>query len=355
MMIPSRRILDFPTMISIRSFRNFDPAAILDIWGRCKSVLGNQLRPLSEDLLEQWVLGQQLFVPEGLLLAWDESAIWDDKPYGHHCIGRPVGLIHATIIPNWRRVAEDPTFGIVCMLLAVPDRRDAEEIRQKLLKSAESYLHRSGIRTICGGSTLGGAPVFNGFVGAAGLVSIAETNPAFQTFSNAGYAIRNRTKRLEIDLAGYGPPFDLNVRRWQGKAELVFERDPKPKTWREALDKIHDRWIHVHIYVDPTERPVGFIVVRIPTLATVQKDGKPVSEEKIAELVGFELHRDYRSTGIFNFAFRETLRELVDQDGIRRLATIVSDEYAHLLPTFRVLGLEETGEGAVFIKSTATL
>ncbi len=245
-----------------------------------------------------------------------------------------------------------PTVGSICMILVPDDTPSAAAARVALLAAAEEYLIHRGMKTIYAGAFRGSVQLFVGFSGPIGLSCVPAGSPSCEFLIQNGYTINNRPIRMQMSLEQYRPPVILTATRWRDKSQIVFERVPKAQNWWDALIKANDEWLETLIIVEPNDRPVARILVRIPALAKSHHsdEAKSFRQKKYAHIVNYHVRPDYLARGVFSYAIGETLRELVVKDEILELETVISDESSHLIPSFRAFGLQEIDQGAIFIK-----
>ncbi len=122
-------------MIHYRTFRNFDPPVVAELWNDCFSEPGAvSLR--SPTLLEYFTFAKPYFDPEGFHLA-----LADDKP---------VGFAHAGFGPSADGKALDYTTGVLCSL-GVRPAFQRQGIGSQLLANSEEYLRRRGATNLFAG------------------------------------------------------------------------------------------------------------------------------------------------------------------------------------------------------------
>ena len=124
-----------PIVIQYRTFCNFDPPLLADLWNACFSDPGAvSLR--SATLLEYFTFAKPYFDPAGLLLALAD--------------GKPVGFAHAGFGPGNGGREVDYTRGVLCALGVVPAFR-GQGIGSQLLARSEDYLRRRGATELFAG------------------------------------------------------------------------------------------------------------------------------------------------------------------------------------------------------------
>jgi ribosomal protein S18 acetylase RimI-like enzyme len=118
-----------------RTFGNFDPPIVADLWNNCLTEPG-AATIRTPTVIEFFTFAKPYFDPEGLLLALSA--------------GQPVGFAHSGFGPRADGRAVDSANGVVCALGVLPDFR-RQGIGTALLVRSEDYLRARGARQLFAG------------------------------------------------------------------------------------------------------------------------------------------------------------------------------------------------------------
>lgn len=172
-------------MISYRTFRNYDPPKIVDLWNAC--VAGHRALFLrGATLLEYFILAKPCFDPAGLHLALDGSQL--------------VGLSLAS--------AATGEHGAISVVAVHPNFR-RQGVGSRLLQLAEQYLHEKGARRASIGEASLAEPFLLGLYGGCASPGILEdTHEARPFLEKNGYSVRESHVILRKSLPRLSPPSD---------------------------------------------------------------------------------------------------------------------------------------------------
>ena len=203
-------------MIHVRSFRNADLPALVDVWGRHWAALS--VRPSeSVTILEQAILARTFFDPSSLLVAVQDQTIqaWCHRSPDRHDRS-------ATIL------------GIFCF---VPEADDA--VVEQLLAAAESRIVQEGRSRVLVG------PLRDDHSGYAGLhplghgIGIPEDDTRTSALlSRCGYRVERVVERMAVSTQLYRAP--VNRQFLQLRRSTRVERDAIiPEQTRQASAMAH--------------------------------------------------------------------------------------------------------------------
>ena len=206
-------------MIHYRPFRNCDPPAICDIW-RSQPPQRGLMQPMTPAVLEYLVLSKPYFDREGLIVAVEND--------------QPIGFAHAGFGAAASGAELSYELGTTCLVMAVPNERDAT-IRQELLQRSEEFLSSKGASSLFGGCFGSLAAFYFGLYGGCGLSGVLESDEAqIKTFREADYEEVGRSLVLHRELAGFRPPVSRDMMQMRRQYQIERIGEPLPKSWWEA-------------------------------------------------------------------------------------------------------------------------
>lgn len=315
-------------MIDYRAFRNTDPPALCEIWGKqasCKAYY----QTLTPAVLERVVLSRPLFDRHGMVVAEEN--------------GVPIGFAHAGFSRNSDGSEQDLSVGATCMLMiSDPARRD---VLRDLLLHSEQYLRERGARDLYGGGSLNVAPFYLGLHDGASVPGVlASDEVTLDVFSHRGYVEMGRKSILQRSLANFRPVVDRQQMQLKRSIQVECLPDPPAASWWEACT------------VGLTNR-FAFTATRIKDetkLATATFwDMEPLASSwgiHARGLIQLELHGSQDSEATATFLLGSALRQLA-ADGITLAEAHIDSADDPLQPVFAKLGFEEV-EQSVELKST---
>jgi len=260
-------------VIQFRSFTNFDPPRIAQIWNESLSGRGSYVLKLVA-LLERFYFSKLYFDPRGLILAMDGDT--------------PVGFSHAGFGPNAAGTDVDPLKGVICAVVVRPNYR-RQGIGSELLQRAENYLKHCGAMSVQAGSyaplnpfTLG---IYGGSESAGVLLSDHAAGPFFENHDYGVVACRSVLHRpLETPLTITDPRF-TDLRRH-------YEVSVQPKV------SLANWWM------ENTAGPLDPLEIRVEDRVTRSVAGRAL----LWEMEGYSWRWNLPAAGLFDFVIREDLR-----------------------------------------------
>ena len=153
-------------MIHYRTFNNFDPPIVADLWNACFSEPGAAVLR-SPTLLEYFTFAKPYFDSQGLLLA-----LADD---------RPVGFAHAGFGPNANSRGIDPSIGVLCTIGVLPAFR-RQGIGSGLLARSEEYLRQRGAKSLFAGPLAPANPFSFALYGGSQSSGFLDSSPTARPF-----------------------------------------------------------------------------------------------------------------------------------------------------------------------------
>ncbi len=155
-----------PTVIEFRTFGNFDPPIVADLWNNCLTEPG-AATIRTPTVLEFFTFAKPYFDPEGLLLAVSD--------------GQPVGFAHGGFGPSADGRAVDPATGVVCALGVLPDFR-RQGTGTALLARSEDYLRRRGAQQLFAGPFAPANPFTFALYGGSQSSGFLDSSPTARPF-----------------------------------------------------------------------------------------------------------------------------------------------------------------------------
>jgi len=208
----------------VRTFRNGDPPALVDLWNRGMPDRG-AARPLAAHEFDALVMGKLHFDARGLIVA--------------ELDGRPVGFAHAGFGPAEPAGPShrlDTQMGTVAMLVVDPGLADDPEPATTLLVEAERYLRGRGASVFYAGGQAPLNPFYWGLYGGSECSGIVSGHAAFRrAVEAAGYRPAASAVLLEADLARWKEPREPKAAFLRRMTRLEVVDDPVLPRWWDAL------------------------------------------------------------------------------------------------------------------------
>lgn len=203
-------------MVEYRTFRNSDPPRLLALW--LTSGLGRgAAEPTSILAFELGIFGLPYFDPQGLFIAESE--------------GKIVGFAHGGF--GFREDSQgcDREHGVICNLVVHPQYR-RQGIGSELVRQAEAYLLRHGVKSIQFGQSKFRDPYYFGIHGGARPSGILDSDPGMTPFlERRGYVRTSGSIVLQRDLSTSRDPTNFRLINLRRQTELLAA-DPPPLTYK---------------------------------------------------------------------------------------------------------------------------
>lgn len=316
-------------MIHYRSFQNWDPPALAEIW-RSQPPLRGRLQAITPALLEELVFAKPYFDRHGLIAAVDGA--------------RPVGFVHAALGANEEETALSPDQGTICQVMVAPHPRKAE-IEAELLAAGENYLRQKGVRQIFGGCRYPVNPFYLGLYGGSDLPGVLASDAAMVNLLRA-YDYRECGRRLLLSrpLDRFKPPLSGKLVQ-QRLTHRVTSVHVLPDTWWDACVWVHADWTRFEL-----RRKHGDDVL----ISATFWDVLPLARDwgvHAKGLVRIDDTEEARAEGLTTLLLSESLAHLQKQ-GVTLFEAQAATQDASLLTILRQLGLAEYDAGLMFEKGS---
>jgi ribosomal protein S18 acetylase RimI-like enzyme len=315
-------------MLTYRPFRNTDPPLLASLW-RSRGEQRGLARPISAELLEQYVFAKLYFDYAGLILACQN--------------GETVGFAHAGFGPCEDENAVCTEMGTTCLVLARPDCREAE-VAAGLLEQSEAYLCARGAKVLYGGGIRPLNAFYFGLYGGSELPGVLEADTvAQQAYLARGYEEIDRTLILQRDMTTFEALVDR--RQMQIRRQMVVEVaiDPPSRSWWEACILGEFDLTRFELMPRGGGPAVASATFRSMELTPTSCPGRTVG------LVELFVEESYRRRGLAVFLLTEAFRQFVRQ-GISLVEAQAMQHNTAALGMYRKLKFQQVSQGSVFRK-----
>lgn len=330
-------------MIQYRPFLNTDLPHIQAIWDQQSEMLG-QIRDLIPFRLEQSILSKPYFDSLGLLLAVESEHQNEDDPNARRVAqGTPLGMVHATFVPNAALSDFDRSEGIISLLKVVDGER-AEEVADNLLEKAVEYLRSRGAERIYAGSKFPFSPFYQGIYGGSEIPGVLTEDHTFsEALKRFGFQQADEIVVLQRRLAGFRPISGRDQLAVRRKYQINTVREPKDQSWFECCTLGTSTRERFSIYHKQNQRVCGNVSFW---------DMQPMAGgESVARgMYGLNVPEEFRRTGIATFLVGEALKYYMQQG----IEFVEAQTYARELAAvgvFEKLGFEQVNSGNQFVWS----
>lgn len=209
-------------MIEVREFNNRLVDDWLEVWGDQAARFPEFLAPVTRQVLELQVLGNPLFDPAGLLIAYDGAA--------------PLGMIHAAFGPNPAGTDLSRLVGILYPPVIRSDRPlDRGEVARTLVEAAEAYLRACGTRRWYAGGYANASPFYTGLYGWTNPVGICDADTeTIDVFRRLGYRSCGVSRRFRRVCAPYRPSVTPKMQEMYRLVDIRPSIRLSESSWWEA-------------------------------------------------------------------------------------------------------------------------
>jgi ribosomal protein S18 acetylase RimI-like enzyme len=312
-------------VITFRSFRNWDPPALVELWNASVTSRG-AAHAIDVSDLDRLVFSKPYFDPQGIILAEED--------------GRAVGFVHAGFGANDEgQLSRD--FGVIAMLVVSPGHR-RRGIARELVRRAEEYLRSGGSLTIYAGSMHPLDPFYLGLYGGSELPGILKSDPAaHELFASLGYKAVDECLIMQLPLVRAPAVTDARARAWSRRVDFVVNSEPSPPNWWSACKFSALE----HCAFELRLRDGGITVARARAWEMI-----PLQRTWNSQAVGIiDVHVEpaYRSKGLGTYLMAQILKHYRDNGlTLAEIQTMARNQGACRL--YQRLGFQEVDRGVIY-------
>ena len=314
-------------MIHYRSFLNWDPPAIAEIW-RTQPPLRGRLQAITPVMLEELIFAKPYFDRHGFIVAVDDS--------------RLVGFVHAALGASEDESTMSTDQAAICQLMVVPHARKGE-IEAELLAAGENYLRRKGVRQVFGGCRYPVNPFYLGLYGGSDLPGVLSSDLTFASLLRA-YDYREGARRILLSrtLEQFKAPVSGKLIQLR-LTHRVSNLHVIPDTWWSACVWVHADWTRYEL----RRKNADDVLV-----SATFWDVMPIAREwgvHAAGLVRIDDTEEAREAGLTMLLMSEALLQTHKQ-GITLIDAQAAASDTSLVSLLTQLGLVEYDSGIGFVK-----
>ncbi|ADB17916.1 hypothetical protein Psta_3252 [Pirellula staleyi DSM 6068] len=317
-------------MIRYRSFQNWDPPSLAEIW-RSQPPVRGRMQPVTPAMLEELVFARPYFDRHGLIVAVDGV--------------RPVGFVHAGFAASSDLSTLDKSQGTTCMLQVMPHELRGV-IAMELLAASEDYLRKNGATRLYAGLKFPLNPFYLGLYGGSELPGIlASDEQAAEIVRSGGYSMAARSLLWQRSLAGFRAPVDRQQMAVRRRFRVMGPQAVIPDNWWEACVWCQCEWQRF----DLTLRDGGE-----PIVSATFWEILPLSRSwgvRTMGLVNIDDTPEARSEGLTLFLLGEALRQFQSQ-GVPFFEAHSAGDDTSLAEVFIQLGMAQYDRGILWSKQT---
>lgn len=286
------------------------------------------MQPISNLLLEMFVLSKPYFDRDGLIVAEDD--------------GRVVGFVHVGFGPNEFGSDLSTDVGIIC-LLAVEQHQRRAEIMDQLLEQGEEYLVTRGAETIRVGSDFPFTPFYLGVLGGSDLPGVHTADDEMELlFRGHGYQETTRRRVFERYLGRFRIPVDRRLVQHRRSYRLEPQVHQLARWWDACVFGPSDR-LTLHLFEKDSQEPCG---------SAIFWDMGPISTRPTTSgmgLISFEIDEAQRGKGVGSFFVSEAIK-LLQYRGVNRIEVQLpqDNEAAHKI--FERLKFDQISQSVLYEK-----
>jgi ribosomal protein S18 acetylase RimI-like enzyme len=312
-------------VLHYRSFRNFDPPGLVEVWNQAFTQRGT-IRLQHSSPLEHFVFAKPYFDAAGLMVALD-----DDKY---------VGFAHAGFGPDSSGKELATTTGVLCAIGVCPSHQ-RQGIGAELLRRCENYLVDRGAQAVYAGPMWPLNPFYFGLYGGSESPGFLATDAATEPFlSRHHYRPAQTCLALQRRLDGPVNIVDSRFPALRRQFELAIAAQRSSNWWRECV-----------------LGPVELLEFRLEDKATGQAAARLAVwdmdgywqrwNQPVFGIVDLEVREDLRRQGLAKFLLAQVLRKLQEQFfTLAEVQTMERNEAAVKL--FQGLGFVQVDTGRTY-------
>ena len=216
-------------MIEVRCFHNLLADDWLSVWSDQAARFSDFLAPVTRQVLESQILGNILFDPEGLFLAYLD--------------GVPVGVIHAAFGPN----ADGTDFSYQVGILYAPVIRsdiplDRSGVAAELIQAGEDYFQKRGTHRWYAGGYAKASPFYTGLYGWTNPEGVSDADTeTLAVFCRMGYSRFGVSRRFRLICAPFTPRLTPKIQEADNNVIISrFARPTEPSWWESNIYRNFD-------------------------------------------------------------------------------------------------------------------
>jgi ribosomal protein S18 acetylase RimI-like enzyme len=309
-------------VIQLRSFRNTDPPALVDIWN--ESFTGRGAYALrSASLMEHCLFAKPYFDPAGVVLAEED--------------GKPVGFGHAGFGPNAAETDISFDVGIICVLAVRPAFR-RKRIGSQILKHCEEYLRGHGAKRIIAGAMRPLNPFYFGIYGGADSPGFLASDSLAQPFlQHHGFEPLETKLVLERKLEGYQPAIDPRFVALRRRYDVQLIPQPEINSWWQEC---------VLGNFEPVEFRLQDKLSGIPAARALvwEMSAGRQPGQGAAGILDVQVRADVRRQGLAKFLLNQMIRYIQEQF-FRMSEVQIPEQNQPAIDLFKSLGFEQVDIG----------
>jgi hypothetical protein len=213
-----------PSMLEVRHFQNKLVGDWLAVWRKEAARFPDFLAPISQNVLETQILGNVLFDPEGLLIAYQDKT--------------PVGVIHAAFGPNADHSDLSREIGILYAPIIRGDIAvDRTETATALISAAEAYFRGWQTRYYFVGGYAEASPFYTGLYGRTNPNGIdCSDTETLEVLRRMGYDPFRDSQIYRLVCAPFRPAITPKIQRVDnGVLVSRFTRSTEPTWWKSNI------------------------------------------------------------------------------------------------------------------------
>jgi len=313
-------------VITYRTFRNWDPPTLVELWNASVASRG-AARTIEVQDLDRLVFSKPYFDPKGIIFAEEDE--------------RAIGFVHAGFGSSDDQGQLNQCFGVIAMLVVHPAQR-RRGIARELVCRAEEYLRAGGSTVIYAGSMHPLDPFYLGLYGGSELPGILKSDDAAnQLFQSLGYRAVDECLVLQRELSGSLALTDARSKAWARQAEFEVSPQPAPANWWTACRYASLEFSDFNVRQKSTDT----VIARARGWEMY-----PVQKSWGAEAVGIvdvHVEPDFRRQGLGCFLMIQILRHYRDNGlTLAEVQTMARNTVACRL--FQRIGFREIDRGIIY-------
>jgi GNAT superfamily N-acetyltransferase len=278
-------------VIQYRTFRNFDPPALVHLWNQCFPNRGATILR-GTMLIEYFLFSKPYFDPQGLHVAFDGT--------------QPVGFALAGFGPNADGSGLDHGTGVLCALGVIPERQ-RQGVGAELLRRSEDYLRQRGAKTLLAGPVSPRNPFTFGIYGGSDSAGFLDSDaPARPFFEKHGYRLQDSVLVMHRSVTQKVTLADGRFAAHRQQYDIHNRYLPATNWWRECvlgpIDAVE------YLLVD---RNAGKAAARAVLWEMVSF--QPRWEDHAVGILALEVEPELRRQGLAKFLLARILLHLQEQ------------------------------------------